>query len=139
MLIAKTFAIGAELTNCSDSPGQSLAAMGGSEREYGWLKGLHLSVCGNNFVLCAVVACVCALPKRRLTSAATAALATCRKLTKSTDRRNKLVLPPLGGLGIYCVPRETKRVSRERQRHANKPQAPQSVAVTVCQALNQCY
>lgn len=99
---------------------------GGSEREYGWLKGLHLSVCGNNFVLCAVVACVCALPKRRLTSAATAALATCRKLTKSTARRNKLVLPPLGGLGVYCVPRETKRVSRERQRHANKPQAPQS-------------
>lgn len=60
--------------------------------------------------LCAAsVASVCALPKRRLTSAAAAALATCRKLTKSTARRNKLVLVAFA----HCVPRAMELVSRE--------------------------
>lgn len=47
-------------------------------------------------VVCAQLWPVCALPKRRLTSAAAAALATCRKLTESTARRNKLVWLPMG-------------------------------------------
>lgn len=75
---------------------------------------------------CAQLWPVCALPKRRLTSAAAAALATCRKLTESAARRNKLVLPPLGGLAhIACLVKRSG--SGERQRHANQPQAPQSV------------
>lgn len=38
MLIAKTFAIGAELTNCIDSPGQSPVARAGGGRDVDGLR-----------------------------------------------------------------------------------------------------
>lgn len=78
--------------------------------------------------LCAAsVACVCALPKRRLTSAAAAALATCRKLTKSTARRNKLVLVAFA----QCVPRAMEQFSQSRDKDTqiSRRRHSQSVAV----------
>lgn len=132
MLIAKTFAIGAELTNCIDSPGQSPVARAGGGRD---MDGLRVALECVAITLCCValrclcaasVASVCALPKRRLTSAAAAALATCRKLTESTARR-KLVLVAFA----HCVPRAMEQVSQSRDKdtQTSRRRHSQSVAV----------